>query len=204
MARIADNGTSRRSDSVAPVEEFERIETERLIGTRPVLRDAEELHAVFADERVADWLWPDGLGGVRTLEQVRSILVRDVAHWKAHRFGAWVMRDRATRRVVGRVGLAKTHVVGEEAVEVAWAIAGDRWGEGLATESAREAVRVAFGPLGLPEVVAFTLPHNAASRGVMERLGFAYDRDVDHAGLPHVLYRLRSADAASRPASVSE
>jgi RimJ/RimL family protein N-acetyltransferase len=30
-----------------------------------------------------------------------------------------------------------------------------------------------------------------ASRRVMEKLGMAYERDVVHAGLPHVLYRLR-------------
>lgn len=41
------------------------------------------------------------------------------------------------------------------------------------------------------ELVAFTLPHNAASRRVMEKAGFAYERDTEHAGLPHVLYRSR-------------
>ena len=41
-------------------------------------------------------------------------------------------------------------------------------------------------------MVSFTLADNVASRGVMEKLGFAYDGDVEHAGLPHVLYRLRA------------
>jgi RimJ/RimL family protein N-acetyltransferase len=31
---------------------------------------------------------------------------------------------------------------------------------------------------------------NAASRAVMEKLGMTYERHVEHAGLPHVLYRL--------------
>ena len=43
--------------------------------------------------------------------------------------------------------------------------------------------------LGLAEVVAFTLAENVASRRVMERAGFALDGTVEHAGLPHVLYR---------------
>ena len=38
--------------------------------------------------------------------------------------------------------------------------------------------------------MALTLPHNAASRRVMEKVGFGYDRDIVHAGLAHVLYRL--------------
>ena len=31
---------------------------------------------------------------------------------------------------------------------------------------------------------------NEPSRRVMEKVGFTYDTEVEHAGLPHVLYRL--------------
>ena len=40
-------------------------------------------------------------------------------------------------------------------------------------------------------VVSFTLPGNLASRRVMEKLGFRFERETTYAGLPHVLYRLR-------------
>ena len=62
------------------------------------------------------------------------------------------------------------------------------------------AVEVAFEDLDLEEVVAFTLPDNIASRRVMEKAGFAYDRDIQRAGLPHVLYRIvRDARPTERP-----
>jgi RimJ/RimL family protein N-acetyltransferase len=49
---------------------------------------------------------------------------------------------------------------------------------------------VAFGPLGLPDVVAFTLPDNVASRRVMEKLGFAYEKTAPYKVYgDHVLYR---------------
>jgi RimJ/RimL family protein N-acetyltransferase len=176
---------------------IERVETERLVGLRPAFRDADELHAVMADVRVARWLWPGELGGPRTLAQVRTILVRDADHWKRHRWGPWVVRDRVTHRMLGRVGLAHTHVAGLDGVELAWMLAPERWGQGLATEMAAEAVRAAFGPLGLSELLSFTQPHNTASRRVMERLGFVFDAEIEHAGLPHVLYRLRSPSAGS-------
>ncbi len=51
--------------------------------------------------------------------------------------------------------------------------------------------RVAFDVLGLDEVVAITLPYNVGSPGVMTAAGLAYERDIVHAGLPHVLYRKR-------------
>jgi RimJ/RimL family protein N-acetyltransferase len=104
------------------------------------------------------------------------------------------VRDNETGQALGRVGLKRTTVAGTDDVEVAWAIAADRWGQGLATEMATEAVRVAFDQLELPDLVAFTLPGNAASLAVMARLGFVYEADVEHAGMRHVLYRL------SRPA----
>jgi RimJ/RimL family protein N-acetyltransferase len=170
---------------------IERVETARLVGTKPVFRDAEELHAVMADERVAEWMWPGELGGPRTLSQVRAMLVRDADHWKRHRFGAWVVRDRATHRVVGRVGLQRYVLEGTDVVEAAWLIGPDRWGEGLATEMAAEAVRVGFEEVGLEEIVAFTLHGNLASQAVMRHLGFEYEREIEHAGMPHVLHRLR-------------
>ena len=43
--------------------------------------------------------------------------------------------------------------------------------------------------------VSFTLPDNVASRRVMEKLGFRFERDTPYAGLPHVLYRLRVSPA---------
>ena len=49
---------------------------------------------------------------------------------------------------------------------------------------------MAFDVLGLPDLVTYTLPGNLASRRVMEKLGFTYEREVVHADLPHVLYRL--------------
>lgn len=62
------------------------------------------------------------------------------------------------------------------------------------TEAAQAILDVAPDPgagLGLDEVVAFTLPTNLASRAVMERTGFTFAGDVEHAGLAHVLYRRR-------------
>jgi hypothetical protein len=67
------------------------------------------------------------------------------------------------------------------------------------------AITVAFERLGLTEVVSYTMVENRASRRVMEKLGFEYEREVVHANLPHVLYRLRTSSprppvSASSPA----
>ena len=94
--------------------------------------------------------------------------------------------------MVGRGGMQYTFVAGCHEVEVGWAIVPERWGEGLATELALASVEVAFGNLGLPAIVAFTLPDNLASRRVMEKAGFIFEREIVHQQLDHVLYRRRA------------
>jgi RimJ/RimL family protein N-acetyltransferase len=148
----------------------EEVRTERLIGTRPLLRDADELAPIMP--------WD------MTPAQTRALLVRDMDHWKRHRFGVWVLRWNGV--VVGRAGL---HREGEE-VALDYLIAPECWGQGLATEIAREALRCAFEVLELPSVIAETEVGNTASRTVMERCGFVYEAEVERAGLPHVRYRV--------------
>jgi RimJ/RimL family protein N-acetyltransferase len=65
------------------------------------------------------------------------------------------------------------------------------WGKGLATEIARALLKIGFEHLGLAQLVAFTITTNHASRRVMEKVGFTFERELAHAGLPHVLYRIR-------------
>ena len=93
-------------------------------------------------------------------------------------------------------------MAGRDEVEIGWTVVSERWNQGLATELGAASIDVAFGPLALRDVVSFTLPDNVASRRVMEKLGFAYERDTVHAGLPHVLYRLSAASARSTSRSV--
>jgi RimJ/RimL family protein N-acetyltransferase len=101
----------------------------------------------------------------------------------------WLLRDRGSGLMVGRGGLQYTDAIGGFAVEAAWTIVPERWGEGLATELAVASVGVAFGALHLDDLIAITLPDNHASRRVMEKAGFGYDREIEHVGLAHVLYR---------------
>jgi RimJ/RimL family protein N-acetyltransferase len=93
---------------------------------------------------------------------------------------------------VGYAGLMRTAVEGTPEVELLYAIRSEFWKDGYATEMATAVVRFAFESAGLSNLVAFTLPTNHGSRRVMEKCGFQYERDIEHGGLPHVLYRMRS------------
>jgi ribosomal-protein-alanine N-acetyltransferase len=178
---------------------IERVQTVRLVCARLRPEHLPELFRLACDPRVAAWNRADSRPPSE--RDVAGSLAVKVAHWERYGFGQWLLRDRLAREMVGQGGLQHTRVGGEDEVEVGYAIVPGRWGQGLATEMTQAALTVAFGELGLTDVVAFTLPHNVASRRVMEKAGFAFERDIEHAGLPHVLYRLRG-DAWQPPSAL--
>jgi RimJ/RimL family protein N-acetyltransferase len=157
-----------------------------MICERLRIEHLSELSQLLQDPRVSEWLWPHG---DPTDKDMIDLTRQKGQHWERYGFGLWLLRDRQSQAVVGWGGLQWTYVAGLDEVEVAWVIAPERWREGLATEMAEAAIAAAFGPLALREIIAFTLPHNLASRRVMEKTGFVYEREIIHALLPHVLYR---------------
>lgn len=183
-----------------PASTPERLETDRMVLERLRAEHAAELFELLRDPRIARTLYASGVP--QSDAEMADNLVNKLEHWERYGFGMWLLRDRATHAVVGRGGLQHTFVAGCDEVEAAWAIAPARWGQGLATEMARAAVRVAFDDLGLGEIVAFTLPTNRASRRVMEKSGFVQEREIIHAGLPHVLYRQSRGGSAGSIATL--
>jgi RimJ/RimL family protein N-acetyltransferase len=119
-------------------------------------------------------------------------------------WGMWVLEVPGVLPFAGFVGLNVPHYDAPwvPAVEIGWRLPRMAWGQGLATEAAQAALQFGFERLGLAEIVAITVPTNAPSRRVMQRLGMVYDEagDFDHprveAGHPmqrHVLYRVTRA-----------
>jgi [ribosomal protein S5]-alanine N-acetyltransferase len=145
------------------------------------------LELIFGDPRVGATM-----GGVRTPEQVAEQIAVAAQEWERHGFGYWMFFDAATGAPAGRGGLSPTEFDGQPEVEVGWTVVPGRWGQGLATELGAAALAVAA-ELGLDDIVAFTLPHNTASRRVMEKLGFVYEKTAPYKVYgDHVLYRRRS------------
>jgi RimJ/RimL family protein N-acetyltransferase len=141
---------------------------------------------IFADPRVGATM-----GGVATREQVARQLAAAEEEWERDGFGYWMFFDAATGEPVARGGLGRKVFDGRPEVEIGWTVAPERWREGLATELGAAVLEVAA-ELGLDDIVAFTLPHNAASRRVMEKLGFVYEKTAPYKVFgDHVLYRRR-------------
>ena len=154
------------------------------------------LVALLGDPRVGATL-----GGVADPVAVDAQIAGMTAHWRREGFGWYAFLDRESGALVARGGPQRCHVAGNDETEIGWAVVPERWNQGIATEVGAASLELAFGPLGLADVVSFTLPDNHASRRVMAKLGFAFERDTGYKGWPHVLYRLSASSA--RPTSPS-
>ena len=149
-----------------------------------------------ADPEVRRWF-----PGVLTQGESDAQAARLRLHDEEHGFTFWATEVPGVAPFIGFVGLlvvVRFPTPFTPAVEVGWHLARTHWGLGYATEAAEAALAHAFGPLDLREVAAFTLPGNAASRRVMERIGMRHDPadDFDDPDLPeghamrrNVLYR---------------
>ncbi|WP_316861530.1 GNAT family N-acetyltransferase [uncultured Cohaesibacter sp.] len=126
---------------------------------------------------------------------------RIIAHFETHGFGLYALEVKESGQFIGYTGLSvpKFEAPFMPAIEIGWRMARSAWGFGYATEAARAVLVHATGPLGLSNIVSFTVPQNTRSRAVMERIGLKHDPqgDFDHPAFEHghrlrrhVLYRM--------------
>lgn len=167
--------------------------TERLEARRSADSDRDFLLAMWSDPRVTDWL-----GGPRDLAAVVALQHHWDELWEHGRYGAWIVQDRTDGEPLGWVLLHPMDFGGTVGTEVGWAMRPDRWGLGLTSEAAARVVDIGFGDLGYQELISGTMTTNVASERVMQKLGFACMGETEHAGLPHVLYRLSRNDWEQR------
>lgn len=183
------------------------LTTARLILRDWRAEDREPFAALNADSRVMEH-YPAPL----TRDESDAFIDRAKAHIAEHDWGLWAIERQADARLLGSAGLWEIPwgAPFTPAVEVGWRLAFDVWGNGYATEAGAASIADGFERLGLDEIVSMTVPANARSRRVMERLGLTHDPadDFDHPQMPvghplarHVLYRIdRATWLASREA----
>lgn len=128
-----------------------------------------------------------------------AMLDRIDDHFAAHGWGLWALEDRGNGRLVGLCGLTTltSDLPFAPGVEIGWRLATAAQGKGLAREAATAALGFGFESLGLERIVAFTVPANTASWGLMRRLGMRETGRFHHPRVPaghplleHVLYAL--------------
>lgn len=181
------------------------LETARLTMRGHTIADFVECAAMWADPLVTQHIG----GRPFSEEEVWARVLRYAGHWALLGFGYWVVRERASGRFVGEVGLADfrrdlTPPPGD-APELGWALA--RWahGRGFATEAVRAALAWAdawtdapSAPPALASGQTFCLiaPENAASARVAEKCGYRLATTATYQGRATPVFGRHSARGA--------
>ena len=93
---------------------------------------------------------------------------------------------------MGRGGIRCLEIDGKDEVEIAYALMPQFWGKGLATEIAKKCVEIGFRHYKIPFLVAGTQVTNKASRRVIEKSGFIFEKEIFQYGLPQAIYRQKN------------
>ena len=136
------------------------IETARLVLRRWHADDRPVMHAINTDAAVVEFLGP-----ALTSEQSDAGLDRQERSFDERGFGLWCVEVKGGPACIGFVGLWAPDFDAPftPCVEIGWRLARPHWGHGYATEAAKQVLRIAFGSLKLPELIATTAVGNLRS-----------------------------------------
>ena len=158
------------------------LETERLLLRQVIIDDLEQwAKGVFADPDAMRYMPKREMTPLARAERAMNNFNR---YWTQHGLGAWGVTDKKNGQFLGSCYLEPPEDSGTGDVELGYDLAKPFWGQGIATEAARAAVRFSFENNNLERIVAIVVPENIGSWRVLEHIGFIYEKkahiyDVD-------------------------
>src|SRR5687768_16704375 len=145
------------------------IETLRL-RLRPFsLDDVDELHRLWTDPGVRQFLWDDE---VIPRERSESIIKTSLSLFAERGLGLWAVLPATGNELIGFCGFWFFH--DPPRLELLYGILPAHWNTGLATEAADAMMRYGFEKLSFERIEASTDPTNEASVRVMEKAGMSF------------------------------
>ena len=169
------------------------IETDRLILRSWKAEDLPLFTEMNKDARVMRYF-----PSILTTEQTESFYKRIQSEFERNGWGLYAVELKSNGTFIGYVGL---HEIGFDAdftpgVEIGWRLAADYHNQGLATEAAKEVLKLAK-QNGLQRLYSFTAKQNTPSERVMQKIGMTKVREFEHPNLSpdsplrtHVLYQI--------------
>jgi [ribosomal protein S5]-alanine N-acetyltransferase len=151
-----------------------------------------------ADLPLALELWGDPavtrfIGGPFSPATVRSRLAAEMRQLNECGVQYWPVFQLEDGEHAGCAGL-RPYRIEQKIYEIGIHLRPAFWGKGYAEEAAQALMKHAFGALKVHALLAGHHPENAASRGLLKKLGFAYQGDQHYipTGLMHPTYLMRA------------
>jgi [ribosomal protein S5]-alanine N-acetyltransferase len=174
------------------------LETERLI-IRPISQeDLPGMYAMNADPEVHKYL---SNHPVQSIEAERQMITSILKQYEDYGIGRWTVIEKNTNDFVGWTGFKfmpgpiNKH---SNFIDFGYRLMRKHWNKGYASESGKASLEYGIKTFGYKDVYAMTDIDNAASRRVLEKLGFhlyeifPYDAEPNWraVGAPTTWYKL--------------
>jgi len=147
------------------------IETRRLVLRPLELSDAPAIYRYQSDDEIHRYMRSEPPASQDVVEESirRWLGLRTEA-----RRPAWVIVLKESECVVGLVSLAQLDRV-HSSGRLAYEVARELWGKGIATEAARAVLGYGFDTIGLNRIDACCWEDNGASQRVLEKAGMCHE-----------------------------
>lgn len=114
--------------------------------------------------------------------------------YQEHGYGQWVLIEKKSGVIIGFCGLSRATVDGDDEVEIAYRLAHDQWGMGLASEATNVVLGHGFTICNIESIVGIVSPRHQASIRVLEKIGFQSFSETRYSGWDVRVYRLSKHD----------
>lgn len=150
------------------------LETERLILRKFDLNDTDFIIALLNSE---GWLKYIGDRNVKTTEQAIGYLENGpLKVYKNNDYGLYLVALKPGAVPVGMCGLVKRDYL--DHLDIGFSYLPEYNGKGYAFEMASKVLQFAFEKLGKEKIQAITIPGNAPSIKLLEKLGLKYEQTI--------------------------
>lgn len=174
------------------------LETQRLSLRRLSEDDAPFMLALLNDEAFIRFI---GDRKVRTIDEARAYIRNGaIASYETHGFGLYLVQSKELGAPIGLCGVLKRDSLPDP--DLGFAFTAEHRSRGYGREAAVATLAYARHELGIGRIGAIVSPDNAASRRLLQGLGFTYERMVRMADdEPEILYLTRELDGEAPAAS---
>ncbi len=152
--------------------EYRELQTERLLLRKITSQDVEDLYEIYSDPEVMRYF--DDRYAFETMAEAEEMAAGYVKGLREGTEYRWGIVLKETGKMVGTCGF---HALSEyhKRVEVGYDLNREYWGRKIMTEALTLIIDLAFRKCGVNRIEAFVEPPNAASRILLEKLGFSLE-----------------------------
>src|SRR5688500_7845765 len=142
------------------------LETQRLILRMWAKSDAERMFEICRDSEVMKHI---GNGKpYKNLEDSEKFLNWVEVYQTENGFCRWAVVEKSSGEIIGSCGFSR--LLETEEIDLGYLYDKKSWGQGFATEAARECLKYGFENLGFREIIALTDLQHSASQNVLEKI----------------------------------